>query len=148
MTGGLLQRLALIAVGGLALLLILRYLRRLWPAPGPSAFELALSREPESEGDLDDVTALQLAFASARAMPGYLQGRLQLLLRSTAAMRLRERRAIDPERQPEAAAAVLGETAAAFLLPRAQGRDRKPRGEDRGMSLPALEAIVRALESI
>ena len=143
---GVLAQVAMTALGAAALLLILRRMRRRQPQRSPSAFDLALTPHSEPEPELDEITGLQLAFSSAREMPDYLHGRLRPLLREAAAQRLRERRGIELAREPERAAAVLGEQAAAFLEAGPAARDR--RRPQAGLSLERLEGLVRALEAI
>lgn len=147
MSPAVLSQVALTALGMIALAIILRRLARRLPSPPASQFDLALTREPEPEADLDEITSLQLAFAGAREMPDYLQGRLRPLLRDTAAQRLRERLGIELDQEPERAAAVLGAQAAAFLQV-GSARPQRDRRRQAGLSIQTLEAIVSALEAI
>jgi hypothetical protein len=135
----------LLVLGGLAVRLLVRWLRRSYPAPAASPFDAALAARPappRPPAELDRLARL-LALSSASALHAHT--RLRAELRPVAADRLRWSLGIDLDADPAAARAVLGEAGWALLgreahdLPDRDATGPPPR--DLAELLGRLEAI-------
>lgn len=146
MSGAIAIQLAVVALGAIALAVIVRRLRRRLPRRGVSAFDAALADAVESAPQIEELASIHRAIDGARLSSFEVEARLRPLLHDMAAFLLWERRGIELARQPGPAAQVLGPETFTFLCEvRRAGRVSR-RGP--GLSLAALERIVRALESI
>jgi hypothetical protein len=144
-SGAIVARLAEIGTGLLALGLLLRQVGRRLPRRRGSPFEAALAPSGEPPPDADEFASIRRSVEGARFSSFDAHFTLRPLLRELAAARLWARRGIRLDAQPELAAEVLGSEAFAFL------RERRPPPSNYRrpvMSLPAIERIVSALESI
>lgn len=145
MIGAIVLQLAIVAVGAVALAVILRRLRGRLPRRGLSQFELAIGDRREPEPEIYELRSIQRAFDGARLSSFDVHAGLRPLLHNVAASRLWERRGIELDRQPGPASRVLGPETLAVL------REGRPAGRayrGPGLTLAALERIVRSLESI
>ena len=135
----------LLAMGGLAVHLLVTWLRLLYPRPPASPFDSALAARPappRPPAELDRLVRL-LALSSASAL--HAQTRLRPELRPVAADRLRWWRAVDLDGDPAAARAALGETGWALLGP---DSGSLPDREAPGLSRDDLAELVANLERI
>jgi hypothetical protein len=129
----------LLVLGGLAVRLLVAWLRRAYPAPPASPFDAALGARPAAArppAELDRLARL-LALSSASALHAHT--RLRAELRPVAADRLRWALAVDLDSDPGAARAALGEAGWALL-----GRDQRDL-PDREASGPPPEALAELL---
>jgi hypothetical protein len=135
----------LLVMGGLAVDLLVSWLRLTYPPPPASPFDTALAARPaapRSPAELERLARL-LALSSASALHAHT--RLRSELRPVAADRLRWSLDVDLDRDPAVARAALGETGWA-LLTRAQ-RDLPDR-EAAGPSPADLAELIGTLERI
>src|ERR1700674_984289 len=103
MSIAVITQLAIIAVGVTALAILLRRLgRRVRPGSG-SPFEAALAPRKESLPELDEFESIRRTVDAARYAALDVHFMLRPLLRELAASRLRARRGMEPEPQPELA---------------------------------------------
>jgi hypothetical protein len=135
----------LLVMAGLAVDLLVTWLRLTYPRPPASAFDAALaarSAPPRPPAELDRLARL-LALSSASALHAHT--RLRTELRPVAADRLRWWLAVDLDRDPAAARAALGEAGWALLT-----RDQRdlPDREAPGLSPVALGELIANLERI
>ena len=135
----------LLAMGGVAVHLLVTWLRLLYPRPPASPFDSALAARPappRPPAELERLARL-LALASASALHAHT--RLRSELRPVAADRLRWSLAVDLDADRAAARAVLGEVGWALLA-----RDQRdlPEREAPGLSPAALAELVANLERI
>ncbi|HYM50408.1 MAG TPA: hypothetical protein VET65_07510 [Candidatus Limnocylindrales bacterium] len=145
MSGAILAQLAIVAAGAAGLLVILRRARRRLPGSIPSAFDAALTLAPQPAAAADEFESFRRALEGARHSAYDVHYRLRPLLRDLASSRLRQRRGIELDAEPDLAATVLGEEAFALL------RERRPAPRSfrrPAMTQEALERVVRGLESI
>jgi hypothetical protein len=141
----ILARLAEIAVGIVALGILLGRLGRRLPRGHGSPFEAALARGNEPAPEVGEFTSIRRTVDGARFSAFDAHFTLRPLLRELAASRLWVRRGIQLDAQPGLASEVLGSEAFAFLR---QGRPAPPNYRRPVMSLQAIERIVKAVESI
>jgi hypothetical protein len=135
----------LLAMGGVAVRLLVAWLRLTYPPPPPSPFDTALTARPvppRPPAELDRLARL-LALSSASALHAHT--RLRSELRPVAADRLRWSLAVDLDADPAAARAALGEAGWALLA-----RDRRdlPDREAPGLSPATLAELLAKLERI
>jgi hypothetical protein len=135
----------LLIMGGLAVHLLVTWLRLLYPRPPASPFDTALAARaapPRPSAELDRLARL-LALSSASALHAHT--RLRSELRPVAADRLRWSLAVDLDGDPGAARAALGEAGWALLA-----RDQRdlPDREAPGLPPAALAELVGSLERI
>jgi hypothetical protein len=135
----------LLVMGGVAVQLLVTWLRLLYPRPPASPFEAALAASPappKPPAELERLARL-LALSSASALHAHT--RLRTELRPVAADRLRWSLAVDLDRDPDAARAALGEPGWALLA-----RDQRdlPDREAAGLPPGALAALITNLERI
>jgi hypothetical protein len=135
----------LLVMGGVAVRLLVGWLRLLYPPPPPSPFDAALAARPAAPrppAELERLARL-LALSSASALHAHT--RLRSELRPVAADRLRWSLAADLDADPAAARAALGEAGWALLA-----RDRRdlPDREAPGLPPAALAELVTNLERI
>jgi hypothetical protein len=135
----------LLVMGGVAVQLLVTWLRLLYPRPPASPFDTALAARPgppRPPAELDRLARL-LALSSASALHAHT--RLRSELRPVAADRLRWSLAVDLDRDPEAARAALGEAGWALLA-----RDQRdlPDREAPGLAPAALAELITNLERI
>jgi hypothetical protein len=135
----------LLVMGGVAVQLLVTWLRLLYPRPPASPFDTALAARPappKPPAELDRLARL-LALSSASALHAHT--RLRSELRPVAADRLRWSLAVDLDRDPEAARAALGEAGWALLA-----RDQRdlPDREATGLPPAALAELITNLERI
>jgi len=135
----------LLVMGGVAVQLLLGWLRLAYPPPPASAFDTALAARaapPRPPAELDRLARL-LALSSASALHAHT--RLRSELRPVAADRLRWSLAVDLDADRAAARAVLGEVGWALLA-----RDQRdlPDREASGPSPAALAELIANLERI
>lgn len=135
----------LLVLGGLAILELAHAMRAAHPQPRTSQFERALRRTPVRPERPVDLTRLEREVTLAASNSFYLQARLCPLLREIADERLRERRGVDIERDPEAARVVLGPEAWDLVRP---DRQRPADPHAPGLPLARLEAVVTTLEGL
>jgi hypothetical protein len=135
----------LLVMGGVAVRLLVGWLRLLYPPPPPSPFDAALAARPAAPrppAELERLARL-LALSSASALHAHT--RLRSELRPVAADRLRWSLAADLDADPAAARAALGEAGWALLT-----RDQRdlPDREAPGLPPAALAELVTNLERI
>ncbi|HET9290576.1 MAG TPA: hypothetical protein VFQ49_05785 [Actinomycetes bacterium] len=135
----------LLVLAGLAVDLLVAWLRLTFPRPPRSPFDAALAARPappRPPGELDRLARL-LALSSASALHAHT--RLRNELRPVAADRLRWSLAVDLDRDPAAARAALGEAGWALLA-----RDQRdlPSREAPGLPPAALADLIANLERI
>jgi hypothetical protein len=135
----------LLVMAGLAVDLLVAWLRLTFPRPPASPFDAALAARPvppRPPAELDRLARL-LALSSASALHAHT--RLRAELRPVAADRLRWSLAVDLDRDPAAARAALGEAGWALLT-----RDQRdlPDREAPGLSPAALAGLIANLERI
>jgi hypothetical protein len=135
----------LLVMGGVAVQLLVTWLRLLYPRPPASPFEAALAASPappKPPAELERLARL-LALSSASALHAHT--RLRAELRPVAADRLRWSLALDLDRDPGAARAALGEPGWALLA-----RDQRdlPDREAAGLPPVALAELITNLERI
>jgi hypothetical protein len=135
----------LLVMGGVAVQLLVTWLRVLYPRPPASAFDAALAARPapsKPPAELDRLARL-LALSSASALHAHTRLRAELL--PVAADRLRWSLAVDLDRDPDAARAALGEPGWALLA-----RDQRdlPDREAAGLPPAALAELIANLERI
>ncbi|HEV3464188.1 MAG TPA: hypothetical protein VG846_09430 [Actinomycetota bacterium] len=135
----------LLVMGGVAVQLLVAWLRLLYPPPPASPFDAALAARPappRPPAELDRLARL-LALSSASALHAHT--RLRSELRPVVADRLRWSLGVDLDRDPEAARAALGEAGWALLA-----RDQRdlPDREAAGLPPAALAELVTNLERI
>ena len=135
----------LLAMGGLAVHLLVTWLRLLYPRPPASPFDTALAARPappRPPAELERLARL-LALASASALHAHT--RLRSELRPVAADLLRWSLAVDLDRDPDAARAAIGEPGWALLA-----RDQRdlPDREAAGLTPAALAGLIANLERI
>jgi hypothetical protein len=135
----------LLVMGGVAVQLLVAWLRLTYPPPPPSPFDTALAARPvppRPPAELDRLARL-LALSSASALHAHT--RLRSELRPVAADRLRWSLAVDLDADPAAARAALGEAGWALLA-----RDRRdlPDREAPGLPPAALAELIANLERI
>jgi hypothetical protein len=135
----------LLVMGGLAVHLLVAWLRLTYPPPPPSEFDTALAARPappRPPAELDRLARL-LALSSASALHAHT--RLRSELRPVAADRLRWSMAVDLDADPAAARAALGEAGWALLA-----RDQRdlPDREAAGLPPAALTELITNLERI
>jgi hypothetical protein len=135
----------LLVMGGVAVHLLVRWLRLTYPPPPASPFDTALAARPapaRPPAELDRLARL-LALSSASALHAHT--RLRAELRPVAADRLRWALAVDLDRDPAAARAALGERGWALLA-----RDQRdlPDREAPGLPPAALAELLANLERI
>jgi hypothetical protein len=135
----------LLVMAGLAVDLLVAWLRLTFPRPPPSPFDAALAARPappRPPAELDRLARL-LALSSASALHAHT--RLRTELRPVAADRLRWSLAVDLDRDPAAARAALGEAGWALLA-----RDQRdlPSREATGLPPAALAELIGNLERI
>jgi hypothetical protein len=145
MSSAIIAQLAIIAVGVLALATLMRRLGRLVPRRSASPFAAALAPGKEPMPVLDEFASIQRIVDGARFSAFDVHYGLRPLLRELAASRLRVRRGIELDAEPGPASEVLG--AEAFALLR-EGHPAPSNYRRPGMSLHAIERIVKVLESI
>ena len=135
----------LLVLAGLAVDLLVAWLRLTFPRPPKSPFDAALAARPappRPPAELDRLARL-LALSSASALHAHT--RLRAELRPVAADRLRWSLAVDLDRDPAAARAALGEAGWALLV-----RDQRdlPSREAAGLPPAALAELIANLERI
>ena len=135
----------LLVMAGLAVDLLVAWLRLTYPRPPASPFDAALAARParpRPPAELDRLARL-LALSSASALHAHT--RLRSELRPVAADRLRWSLAVDLDRNPAAARAALGEAGWALLT-----RDQRdlPDREAPGLPPAALGELIANLERI
>jgi hypothetical protein len=135
----------LLVMGGVAVQLLLGWLRLTYPSPPPSPFDTALAARPappRPPAELDRLARL-LALSSASALHAHT--RLRSELRPVAADRLRWALAVDLDADPATARAVLGDAGWALLA-----RDQRdlPDREAAGLPAAVLAELVANLERI
>jgi hypothetical protein len=135
----------LLVLAGLAVDLLVAWLRLTFPRPPKSPFDAALAARPappRPPAELDRLARL-LALSSASALHAHT--RLRNELRPVAADRLRWSLAVDLDRDPAAARAALGEAGWALLA-----RDQRdlPSREAPGLPPAALADLIANLERI
>jgi hypothetical protein len=141
----LLARLVEVGVGLAAVGILLRQLGRRLPPQRASPFEAALRRASEPPPEVEEFDSIRRTIDGARFSAFDAHFTLRPQLRELAASRLWVRRGIKLDAQPEAASGVLGSEAFSFL------RERRPPPSNYRrpvMSVPAIERIVKTLESI
>jgi hypothetical protein len=145
MSIAIITQLAIIAVGLMALaMLLLRLGRRVGRRSG-SPFEAALVPGKESMPVFDEFESIRRTVDGARYSAFDVHFMLRPLLRELATSRLRVRRGIELDAQPESASEVLGSEAFALLR---EGRPAPLNYRRPAMSLQEIERIVKVLESI
>jgi hypothetical protein len=135
----------LLIMGGVAVHLLVTWLRLAYPPPPASPFDTALAARPapaRPPAELDRLARL-LALSSASALHAHT--RLRSELRPVAADRLRWSLAVDLDRHPEAARAALGEPGWALL---ARDQLDLPDREAAGLPPAALAELIANLERI
>jgi hypothetical protein len=140
-----LTRLIEVAVGLVALVVLLRYVAGRLPRQRTSPFEAAVRRRGDLTPEVEEFDSIRRTVDGARFSAFDAHFTLRPLLRELAASRLWVRRGIKLDAQPEAASDLLGSEAFAFL------RERRPPPSNYRrpvMSVPAIERIVKTLESI
>jgi hypothetical protein len=135
----------LLVMGGVAVQLLVGWLRLAYPTPAASPFDAALAARPapvNAPAELDRLARL-LALSSASALHAHT--RLRSELRPVAADRLRWSLAVDLDRDPDDARAALGEPGWALLA-----RDQRdlPDREAAGPPPAALAELITNLERI
>ena len=135
----------LLVMGGVAVQVLVAWLRVTYPPPPASTFDAALAARPSPyrpPAELDRLARL-LALSSASALHAHT--RLRSELRPVAADRLRWSLAVDLDGDPEAARAVLGEAGWGLLA-----RDQRdlPDREAPGLPPAALAELIGNLERI
>jgi hypothetical protein len=140
-----LTRLVEVAAGLVALVVLLRRVARRLPRQRNSPFEAAVRRPGDLTPEVEEFDSIRRTVDGARFSAFDAHFTLRPLLRELAASRLWVRRGIKLDAQPEAASDLLGSEAFAFL------RERRPPPSNYRrpvMSVPAIERIVKTLESI
>jgi hypothetical protein len=135
----------LLVLGGLAVDVLVAWLRHTYPPPPPSPFDAALAARPappRPPAELDRLARL-LALSSASALHAHT--RLRAELRPVAADRLRWSLAVDLDADPAAARAALGEAGWALL---ARNQRDLPDREAPGLPPAALAELIGNLERI
>jgi hypothetical protein len=145
MSIAIITQLAIIAVGVMALAILLRRLGRRVHRRSGSPFEAALAQGNESMPVFDEFESIRRSVDGARYSAFDVHFMLRPLLRELAASRLRVRRGLELDAQPGAASEVLGSEAFAFLR---EGRPAPLNYRRPAMSLHEIERIVKVLESI
>jgi hypothetical protein len=135
----------LLVMGGMAVQVLVTWLRLTYPPPAASAFDAALAARPapyRPPAELDRLARL-LALSSASALHAHT--RLRSELRPVAADRLRWALAVDLDADPAAARAALGEAGWALLA-----RDQRdlPDREAPGLPPEDLAELIANLERI
>jgi hypothetical protein len=135
----------LLVMGGVAVQLLLGWLRLTYPRPPASPFDAALAARPvpaRPPAELDRLARL-LALSSASALHAHT--RLRSELRPVAADRLRWSMAVDLDADPAAARAALGDAGWALLA-----RDQRdlPDRTAPGLSPAELADLIGNLERI
>jgi hypothetical protein len=135
----------LLVMGGVAVQVLVAWLRVTYPPPPPSPFDAALAARPAPDrppAELDRLARL-LSLSSASGLHAHT--RLRAELRPIAADRLRWALAVDLDGDPAAARAALGETGWALLA-----RDQRdlPEREAPGLPRAALAELIGNLERI
>jgi hypothetical protein len=140
-----LTRLVEVAVGLIALVVLLRQVAGRLPRQRDSPFEAAVRRRRDLTPEVEEFDSIRRTVDGARFSAFDAHFTLRPLLRDLAASRLWVRRGIKLDAQPEAASDLLGSEAFAFL------RERRPPPSNYRrpvMSVPAIDRIVKTLESI
>jgi hypothetical protein len=140
-----LPRLVAVAVGLVALIILLRQVAGRLPRQRNSPFEAAVRRSADLKPEVEEFDSIRRTVDGARFSAFDAHFTLRPLLRDLAASRLWVRRGIKLDAQPEAASDLLGSEAFAFL------RERRPPPSNYRrpvMSVPAIDRIVKTLESI
>jgi hypothetical protein len=135
----------LLIMGGVAVHLLVTWLRLAYPPPPASPFDTALAARPapaRPPAELDRLARL-LALSSASALHAHT--RLRSELRPVAADRLRWALAVDLDADPAAARAALGEAGWALL---ARHQRDLPSREAAGLPPAALAELIGNLERI
>ena len=135
----------LLVMGGLAVQLLVAWLRLTYPPPPASPFDAALAARPAAPrppAELDRLARL-LALSSASALHAHT--RLRAELRAVAADRLRWSLAVDLDADPAAARAALGDAGWALLT---RGQHDLPAREAPGLPAAALADLLGNLERI
>ena len=138
----MLARLVEVAVGLVALGILLRQLGRGLPTKRASPFESALRRSTELRPELEEFDSIRRAVDGARFSAFDAHFTLRPLLRELAASRLWVRRGIKLDAQPEPASDLLGPEAFAFL------RERRPPPSNYRHPVMSLYAIGRSVETL
>jgi hypothetical protein len=135
----------LLVMAGLAVDLLVAWLRLTHPAPPASPFDRALAARPAPPRQPAELDRLRRLLALSNASALHAHTRLRSELRPIAADRLRWSLAVDLEANPAAARAALGETGWALLA-----RDQRdlPDREAPGLSPAALAELIGNLERI
>jgi hypothetical protein len=140
-----LPRLVAVAVGLVALIILLRQVAGRLPRQRNSPFEAAVRGPADLTPELQEFDSIRRTVDGARFSAFDAHFTLRPLLRDLAASRLWVRRGIKLDAEPEAASDLLGSEAFAFL------RERRPPPSNYRrpvMSVPAIDRIVKTLESI
>lgn len=142
MSTALLARLVEVAVGLVALGILLRQLGRRLPRQRASSFEAALRRPREPRPEVEEFDSIRRTVDGARFSAFDAHFTLRPLLRELAASRLWVRRGIKLDAQPEQASELLGSEAFAFL------RERRPPPPNYRRPVTSLQAIGRIVETL
>jgi hypothetical protein len=131
-----------VALGALAAWLLLRRLGAAVPVQRVSRFDRAVLARPPRAARSREWQQLErtVVFSEQRELDLYV--RLRPILRDVAAVRLSRAHGIDLDRNPEAAAEVLGPEAWDVVRP-----DREPPA-DRQAPGPGLAAVTRAIAAV
>jgi hypothetical protein len=135
--------LVVVAAGALAVLAV-ALARSLRPA-GRSTFELGLRQPVRSAVRVKQLERLEREVTLGRQNAWDLHNRLRPTLRETATGLLAARRGVDLEREPERAAALLGEDAWELVRP---DRLAPPHRHAPGVPAAVLDRAVSALERL
>ncbi len=135
--------LVVVACGTLATLAV-RLARALRPA-GPSVFERGLHHAPRGAEGVRQLERLEREVTLGRQNAWDFHNRLYPTLRETATGLLRTRRGVDPARQPERAAHLLGADAWELVRPDRAAPEHR---HAPGVSATALDRTLTALEAL
>lgn len=133
-----------LALGGLALLLLVHATRTAFPDPPPSGRRRRGPNDDE-RSPLAELARTEREVALATGTAFDVHYRLRPLLRDVVAHRLATRRGIDLDREPAAAAAALGDQTWEIVRP---DRPRPKYHFAAGLSLTEIRTIVATIERI
>jgi hypothetical protein len=136
-------QLAMLAVGLLALAIILYQMRRHLPEAGESEFDRALTSKPPAEQETDQLDPIRWALRGAQDSFATFQGRLVPMLVEIAEMREAARPTIAANADRRAALDSLRAQAAELV---ASARESRHDFRRRGVSLQVIERLVDLLE--
>jgi hypothetical protein len=143
--GGLVITIYVLALGALALALLLGVVHRASRSAPASPFERALRQRPRNRERLPDLERLERELTLASQTAADVHFRFRPRLRRIAGRLLFARRGIDLDTDPAAARRALGDELWELVRPE---REAPRRRDAPGLSTPQAERVVAALEQL